>query len=59
MVRDALKKCADNAEGLLKREEEAIKAVFEGLIVNGDSSVTQLKKDCRVYSISLSKPNVL
>lgn len=35
MVRTALKKCADNAEGLLKREEEAIKAVFEGLIIGG------------------------
>lgn len=35
MVRDALKKCADNAEGLLKRDEEAIKAVFEGLIIGG------------------------
>ena len=35
MVRSALKKCADNAEGLLKREEEAIKAVFEGLIIGG------------------------
>lgn len=35
MVRDALKKCVDNAEGLLKREEEAIKAVFEGLIIGG------------------------
>lgn len=35
MVRDALKKCVDNAEGLLKREEEAIQAVFEGLIIGG------------------------
>ena len=35
MVRDALKKCVDNAEGLLKREEEAIHAVFEGLIIGG------------------------
>ena len=35
MVRTALKKCADNAEGLLKREEEAIKTVFEGLIIGG------------------------
>ena len=35
MVRTALKKCADNAEGLLKRDEEAIKAVFEGLIIGG------------------------
>ncbi|MBQ8802309.1 MAG: sn-glycerol-1-phosphate dehydrogenase [Tyzzerella sp.] len=35
MVRSALKKCADNAEGLLKREDEAVKAVFEGLIIGG------------------------
>ena len=35
MVRTALKKCVDNAEGLLKREDEAIKAVFEGLIIGG------------------------
>ena len=35
MVRTALKKCVDNAEGLLKRDEEAIKAVFEGLIIGG------------------------
>lgn len=35
MVRSALKKCVDNAEGLLKRDEEAIKAVFEGLIIGG------------------------
>ena len=35
MVRVALKKCVDNAEGLLKRDEEAIKAVFEGLIIGG------------------------
>lgn len=35
MVRDALKKCVDNAEGLLNRDEEAIRAVFEGLIIGG------------------------
>lgn len=35
MVRNALKKCADNAEGLLKREDDAIQAVFEGLIIGG------------------------
>ncbi len=35
MVRSALKKCVDNAEGLLKRDEKAIKAVFEGLIIGG------------------------
>ncbi len=35
MVRSALKKCVDNTQGLLRREEEAIKAVFEGLIISG------------------------
>lgn len=35
MVRTALKKCVDNADGLLKRNDEAIKAVFEGLIIGG------------------------
>ncbi len=35
MVRTALKKCVDNADGLLKRDDEAIKAVFEGLIIGG------------------------
>ena len=35
MVRDALKQCVDNAEGILKRDEKAVKAVFEGLVVSG------------------------
>ncbi len=35
MVRNALKKCIENAEGLLKREDEAVKAVFEGLVLGG------------------------
>lgn len=35
LVRDALKKCVDNAEGLLKRDREAVKAVFEGLVIGG------------------------
>ncbi len=35
MVRNALKKCVDNADGLLKRDEEAVQAVFEGLIIGG------------------------
>lgn len=34
-VRTALKKCTDNAAGLLKREETAVKAVFEGLVIGG------------------------
>ena len=35
LVRSSLKKCVDNAEGLLKRDENAVKAVFEGLIICG------------------------
>lgn len=35
LVRDALKRCVDNAEGLLKRDKEAVKAVFEGLVIGG------------------------
>ena len=35
MVRDALKCCTDNAEALLKRDENAILAVFEGLVKGG------------------------
>lgn len=35
LVRKALKKCIDNAEGLLKREDAAIEAVFEGLVICG------------------------
>ena len=34
-IRKALKKCVDHAEGLLNREEEAGRAVFEGLIIGG------------------------
>ncbi|MEE0946345.1 MAG: sn-glycerol-1-phosphate dehydrogenase [Acutalibacteraceae bacterium] len=32
LVRDSLKKCVDNAEGLLNKDEGAVKSVFEGLI---------------------------
>ena len=35
LIRSALKKCVDNAEGLLKREDAAIRAVFEGLVIGG------------------------
>lgn len=35
LVRSALKKCADNADGLLKRDETAVKAVFDGLTLSG------------------------
>ena len=35
LVREALRRCVDNAEGLLKRDKEAVKAVFEGLVIGG------------------------
>ena len=35
LIRSALKKCVDNAAGLLNREEAAIEAVFEGLVIGG------------------------
>ena len=35
LIRSALRKCVDNAEGLLKREDAAIRAVFEGLVIGG------------------------
>ena len=35
LIRSALKKCVDNTEGLLKREDAAIRAVFEGLVIGG------------------------
>ena len=35
LVRTALKKCVDNAEGLLKRDKTAVRAVFEGLVICG------------------------
>ena len=35
LIRTAVKKCVDNAEGLLKRENTAIEAVFEGLVIGG------------------------
>ncbi len=35
MVRRALAVCVNNREGLLKREEAAIRAVFEGLVISG------------------------
>lgn len=34
-VRGAVKKCAENAEGLLKRNGAAAEAVFEGLLISG------------------------
>lgn len=35
LIRVALKKCVDNAKGLLNRDEQAVKAVFEGLVIGG------------------------
>lgn len=35
LIRDAVKKCVDNAAGLLRREESALNAVFEGLVIGG------------------------
>ena len=35
LVRKALQKCVDNADGLLEREDAAVEAVFEGLIITG------------------------
>lgn len=35
LIRSALKRCVDNAEGLLKRDETAVQAVFEGLVIGG------------------------
>lgn len=35
LIRKALKKCVVNAKGLLQREEQAIEAVFEGLVIGG------------------------
>ena len=35
LIRSALKRCTDNAAGLLKRDEAAVQAVFEGLVIGG------------------------
>lgn len=35
LIRNALKKCLDNADKLLDRDEEAVRAVFEGLVLGG------------------------
>lgn len=35
LIRGALKKCVDGAEGLLRREPAAVEAVFEGLVIGG------------------------
>ena len=35
LVRQALRRCVDNADGLLRREPAAVAAVFEGLVIGG------------------------
>ena len=35
LIRSALKSCVANADGLLKRDETAVQAVFEGLVIGG------------------------
>lgn len=35
LVRGSLKKCADNADGLMNRDPQAVLAVFEGLVICG------------------------
>ena len=35
LIRSAVKKCVDNAAGLMRREEDALSAVFEGLVIGG------------------------
>ncbi len=35
LVKTAVKRCVDNAKGLLKRDDRAVKAVFEGLVIGG------------------------
>lgn len=35
LIRGAVKRCVENAKGLLERDEQAVKAVFEGLVIGG------------------------
>ena len=35
LIRKALQKCVDNVDGLLQRDEQAVEAVFEGLVIGG------------------------
>ena len=35
LIRSAVQRCVENASGLLKREEAAVQAVFEGLVIGG------------------------
>lgn len=35
LIRNALARCVENAQGLLNREETAVEAVFQGLVIGG------------------------
>ena len=35
LIRSALQQCVDGAKGLLRREKDAVQAVFEGLVIGG------------------------
>jgi len=35
LIRTALQKCVENAEGLMRRQEDAVRAMFEGLVIGG------------------------
>lgn len=35
LIRHAVKRCVDNVPGLLRKEEQAVLAVFEGLVIGG------------------------
>ena len=35
LVKGALQACVNNAGGLMKRDDEAVKAVFDGLVISG------------------------
>lgn len=35
LIRTSLRQCVNNAAGLLNRDEDAVKAVFEGLVISG------------------------
>lgn len=35
LIRSALQQCVDRADGLLRREKDAVQAVFEGLVIGG------------------------
>lgn len=35
LIREAVRRCVENASGLLQRDENAVRAVFEGLVIGG------------------------